>query len=176
LAEYDTILHIMSQMAFVMERSPSAFVGMEEEALRQHFLVQLNGQYEGQATGETFNFQGKTDILIRVDGRNIFIAECKFWRGQKMHADTIDQIMSYLSWRDTKAAIVVFNRNRGFSDVLEKLRDGTKAHPLFKFGPVVESETRFRYTFGQKDDPAREVVLTVIAFDVPCGSSPKVAV
>jgi hypothetical protein len=41
-------------------------------------LVQLNGQYEGQATGETFNFQGKTDILIRVDGQNIFVAECKY--------------------------------------------------------------------------------------------------
>jgi hypothetical protein len=40
---------------------------MREEDLRQHFLVQLNGQYEGQATGETFNFQGKTDILIRAE-------------------------------------------------------------------------------------------------------------
>jgi hypothetical protein len=28
-----------------------------------HFLVQLNGQYEGQATGETFNFEGKTDMI-----------------------------------------------------------------------------------------------------------------
>ena len=27
---------------------------MKEEDLRQHFLVQLNGQYDGEATGETF--------------------------------------------------------------------------------------------------------------------------
>ena len=50
-------------MVAVMEWSPRAFVGMGEEDLRQHFLVQLNGAYEGQATGETFNFEGKTDIL-----------------------------------------------------------------------------------------------------------------
>jgi hypothetical protein len=47
---------------------------MGEEDLRSHFLVQLNGVFQGQATGETFNFQGKTDILIRVEGRNVFMA------------------------------------------------------------------------------------------------------
>ncbi|MFM9616172.1 hypothetical protein ACKI18_46870, partial [Streptomyces niveiscabiei] len=62
----------------MMERSPTAFKTMGEEDLRQHFLVQLNGQFDGAATGETFNYEGKTDILLRVAGRNIFIAECKF--------------------------------------------------------------------------------------------------
>ena len=33
-----------------MERSPYAFKAMNEENLRQHFLVQLNGQFEGNAT------------------------------------------------------------------------------------------------------------------------------
>ena len=56
-------------MAQVMERSPSAFSTMDEESLRSHFLVQLNGHYEGQATGETFNYEGKTDILIRSEGK-----------------------------------------------------------------------------------------------------------
>jgi len=76
--DYEHILNVIDNMALVMERSPSAFASMDEEALRSHFLVQLNGHYEGQATGETFNFEGKTDILIRVGGRNIFIGECKY--------------------------------------------------------------------------------------------------
>ena len=79
MEEYEEILRIMRNMVQGMELSPRAFVGMQEEDLRTHFLVQLNAQYEGQATGETFNFEGKTDILIRVQGKNIFIAECKFW-------------------------------------------------------------------------------------------------
>ena len=60
--EYEHILSVISNMVMVMERSPSAFKSMGEEDLRQHFLVRLNGQYEGQATGETFNYKGKTDI------------------------------------------------------------------------------------------------------------------
>jgi hypothetical protein len=58
-SDYEEILRIMKNMALVMERSPRAFVDMGEEMLRWHFLMQLNGAYEGQATGETFNFQGQ---------------------------------------------------------------------------------------------------------------------
>lgn len=38
---------------------PARLRGHGEEDLRTHFLAQLNAQYEGQATGETFNFQGR---------------------------------------------------------------------------------------------------------------------
>jgi hypothetical protein len=165
--DYKNILKIIQDMTIVMERSPAAFAHMGEEDIRQHFLVQLNGHYEGMATGETFNAEGKTDILVRHEGRNIFIAECKFWRGEKAFLETIDQVSSYLSWRDTKVALVIFNKNRDFSNVLEKIKEVTPKHPLFKSGPKVEDETRFRYLFGQKGDANREVVLTVLAFDVP---------
>lgn len=87
--DYEHILSVMTNMALVMERSPSAFVAIDEETLRSHFLVQLNGYYEGQATGETFNYEGKTDILVRANGKNIFIAECKYWGGPKKLSDTI---------------------------------------------------------------------------------------
>jgi hypothetical protein len=166
-ANYKAILEIIQSMTLVMERSPTAFAEMGEESLRQHFLVQLNGHFEGQATGETFNHQGKTDILIRVEGRNIFIAECKFWHGEKQFIDTINQILSYLSWRDTKAAIIVFNRNRGFSQVLAKIKEAAASHPNRKGGPQDEGDTRFRYLFGNPSDPSREITLTVLAFDVP---------
>lgn len=164
---YKAILDIIQSMALVMERSPSAFAEMGEEALRQHFLVQLNGHFEGQATGETFNHQGKTDILVRVEGRNIFIAECKFWHGEKQFTETINQILSYLSWRDTKAAIILFNRNKGFSEVLAKIKQAATSHPNRKSAPRQEAETRFRYVFGNPSDPSREIILTVLAFDVP---------
>jgi DNA-binding NtrC family response regulator len=73
IPQYEHILQIIQSMGKVMERSPRAFVEMGEEDLRQHFLVQLNGQYAGRATGETFNYTGKTDILVRVKDKNIFI-------------------------------------------------------------------------------------------------------
>lgn len=165
--EYEHILNVIQRMALVIERSPSAFTLLDEEAIRTHFLVQLNGHYEGQATGETFNYTGKTDILIRSEGKNIFIAECKFWSGPKKLTETIDQLLGYSSWRDTKVAVIVFNRNKDFSKVLESIQKETKAHSNFKRQRLNKSETIFRYVFAHREDLNRELELTVMAFDLP---------
>jgi hypothetical protein len=167
VVEYEQILSIMRNMVRVMEQSPKAFESMGEEDLRTQFLVQLNAQYEGQATGETFNFQGKTDILIRADGKNIFIAECKFWDGEKQFIGTIDQLLSYLSWRDTKAAVLIFNRNVNFTEVINRIAEAVPKHSNFKRLVDQLDESSFRYIFHQPNDPNREVILTVMAFDVP---------
>ena len=165
--DYEHILGVLDNMVHVMERSPSAFHHMDEEALRTHFLVQLNGHYEGQVTGETFNYQGKTDILVRSSDRNIFIAECKFWGGPKKLIETIDQLLGYSSWRDTKTAVIIFNRNRDFSRVLAAVPETVKQHPNFKREITGNTETRFRYCFSHKDDINRELLITILVFDVP---------
>lgn len=166
-AEYEHILFVISNMVHVMERSPHAFQNMKEEDIRQHFLVQLNGQYEGQATGETFNFDGKTDILIRSEGKNIFIAECKFWNGPESLRNALNQLLSYASWRDTKTALLIFNRQRNFTDVLSKIPDVVQGHPAFKRQEAYKSETGFRFVLNRPDDVNRELTLTVLAFEVP---------
>jgi hypothetical protein len=166
-ADYRHILGILGQMTVVMERSPSAFHRLEEEHLRDFYLVALNSHYEGSATGETFNANGKTDILIREKNKNIFIAECKYWRGEQSFTDAINQLLGYLSWRDTKACLMIFNRNQNLSAVLEKIKVATSAHQHMKSGPVVQSETQFRYVFGHPSDTAREIILTIMTFDVP---------
>jgi hypothetical protein len=166
-ADYEHILGVLQNMVQVMERSPSAFETMDEESIRSHFLVQLNGHYEGQATGETFNYEGKTDILVRSEGKNIFIGECKFWSGPKMLTETIDQVLGYTSWRDTKVAVIIFNRNKDFSRVLGAISETAKAHGNFKRELAGSTETIFRYCFSHKDDRNRELFLTILAFDVP---------
>lgn len=167
MEHYEHILKVVSSMGHVMERSPTAFRDMKEEDIRNHFLVQLNGQYEGNATGETFNLSGKTDILIRVQDRNIFIAECKFWTGPKTLPETIDQLLGYTNWRDTKTAILLFNRNKNFSRILEAIPDTVESHPKCKHRREYASETGFRFTLGHQDDENRELILTVLAFNVP---------
>lgn len=167
MAIYNQILGVMTNMVTVMERSPRAFRTMKEEDLRQHFLVQLNSQFEGQATGETFNYHGKTDILIRANDRNIFIAECKFWKSPKTYSETIDQLLGYLSWRDTKAAVLLFNRNKNFSDIVNAIPSLTQKHPNFKRELPKMNETSTRYIFSQKEDANRELYLTVMLFNIP---------
>ncbi|MET4736694.1 hypothetical protein ABIF73_000833 [Bradyrhizobium japonicum] len=164
---YADILDIIKNMTIVMERSPHSFATMGEEDIRQHFLVQLNAQFEGAATGETFNYTGKTDILVRVESRNVFIAECKFWSGPKAFTETIDQLLGYLSWRDNKAAVIVFNRNRDFSAVLSGIEQAANSHAYRKSGPTRQSPTQLRYVFGSPADRDRDVILTIVAFDVP---------
>jgi hypothetical protein len=167
LEEYENILKIIQNMVLVIERSPRAFADMKEEDLRQHFLVQLNGHYEGEATGETFNYEGKTDLLIRSEGKNVFIAECKFWTGEKDFIKAIYQLLKYVSWRDTKTALLLFNRQKDFSSVLEKIPKVVKSHLCYKRDFEIKGETMFRYIFHQPEDVNREFILTVMVFNVP---------
>lgn len=164
---YEHILTVIQNMALVMERSPSSFTKMDEEALRQHFLVQLNGQFEGRATGETFNMEGKTDILLRENEKNVFIAECKFWKGSKKFAEAINQLLGYTSWRDSKTAIVVFNRGTDMTTVISAIKSNVETHPNFKRQVNWPHESGFRYVFHNKEDSNKEFILTVLVFNVP---------
>jgi hypothetical protein len=115
------ILSLLAQMAVVIERSPQAFRTMGEEDLRFVLLVPLNTHYEGRASAEAFNFEGKTDILIREMGKNVFVAECKFWDGPESLRRAIDQLLGYACCWDTKTALLLFNRGRQLSTVLAKI-------------------------------------------------------
>jgi hypothetical protein len=168
LAAYENILQTIASMGRVLELSPTAFARMGEEALRFVLLVPLNIHYEGQATGETFNFQGKSDIIIKVGAKNIFIAECLIWDGPDYFSEKIDQLLAYASWRDTKTSIVVFNRNKNLSWVLAQIPARVKAHPNFRReDSSYKSETGFRFVLHHRDDKDRHLLLTVLVFDVP---------
>jgi len=167
LVEYDHILQIISSLTVAIERSPSAFAHMGEEQLRDHILIQLNGHYEGRATGETFNGSGKTDILVRVEDKNVFIGECKFWRGQKALLDTINQLFGYSCWSDTKTAVVIFNRNREHTKVLQTIREQTSQHPRFKRELEHKAENHFRYLFEHPEDSDRRIYVAVLAINLP---------
>ena len=165
--EYEHILSVLSNMVGVMERSPGAFKNIDEESLRTHFLMQLNGLYELQATGETFNYEGKTDIFVRTAGKNVFVAECKFWSGPAGLSATLDQLLRYTSWRDNKTAILIFNRDRNTSTVLNSVPETVRNHAHYKADRETDSETTFRYIFGHPDDLNREIIITILVFDVP---------
>lgn len=171
-SDYQEILRICKSMSLVMERSPTVFEKAEEEHIRVHYLVQLNGQYHGEATGETFNKIGKTDIIIRHENKNVFVAECKFWGGQKALKETVNQLLGYTTWRDTKTALIIFSRNLDFTNVISEAQSAMKDHPRYKSGPTKEGESRFRYIFKHPDDEQREIVVTLLLFNMPKPAKP----
>lgn len=162
---YENILGLIRGAGRSIEQSSSRTRALDEETLRDMFLVPLNAHF-GNATGEAFNVTGKTDILIRHETGNIFVAEFKIWGGDKHFLATIDQLLSYLSWRDTKTAIVMFNRNASFSGVVTKMRELVKTHPNYVSGPVRLDETSDSYTFSLPQDKDRQVTIAVLAFDL----------
>jgi len=171
--DYEDILETIYNMALVVERSPRAFAKLNEEDIRFQFLISLNAYYEGQATGETFNFKGKTDILIRVESQNIFIAECAFWKGKKYFVEKIDQLLGYTSWRDTKTAILIFNKNKEMTKVIKEVESIITEHSSYKEGyelsnkKLSQEETVFGFKFSQPRDKNKELVLSVLIFDIP---------
>lgn len=167
ISEYDHILNIIRSMSLVIERCPYSFATLDEEAIRTHFLLQLNGHYEGSATGETFNASGKTDILIRVEDRNVFIAECKFWRGPKAFSQAIDQLLSYLSWRDSKCALLIFNKKKDSSTVRQKMFEIMESRSEHRKTIAHNSNGDSRYIFIKESDPGREIIITTQLYDLP---------
>jgi len=168
LKSYRTILKLINDVGKNFERMPSIYRGKGEEDLRDHILMTLDPNFElGNASGETFNKTGKTDIRLSYDSSVVFIAECKFWGGEKKYLETIDQLLGYLTWRDTKASIVVFVKQKDFSSILTKVRECTRAHPNH-LGYVDNSdENWFNFRFHINDDNNREVKLAVQLFHLP---------
>ncbi|PHS63854.1 MAG: hypothetical protein COB09_11510 [Thalassobium sp.] len=163
-AIYRQILKIIHDVGKQFERLPSTYAGKDEEHLRDHMLLILEPNFEGAATGETFNKKGKTDILLRHENSNVFVAELKYWHGKKGYLETITQLLSYLTWRDSKAAVVMFVPNKEFSTVLETIQDVTSEHPNH-LGFVNEVEEGwYQYRFHINDDPNREVHVAIQAF------------
>ena len=111
-------------------------------------LLRIRDVVRGQT--ETF-YDGKTDILIREGDRNVFIAECKIWKGEAELLKAIDQILGYLHWRDTKAALLVFNRNKAFSDILAKVPSAIQHHANCKKLIRQVGETEWRFLFSSKE-------------------------
>ncbi|WP_298119608.1 hypothetical protein [Flavobacterium sp.] len=165
---YLKILKLINDVGKNFERMPSLFKGKGEEDLRDHILMVLDPNFEfGSASGETFNKTGKTDIQLRHDSSVIFIAECKFWSGEKNYLTTIDQLLGYLTWRDTKASVILFVKQKDITAIIEKVENETSKHSNF-LGFINKSDVNwFNYRFHINGDRNREVKLAVQIYHLP---------
>lgn len=164
---YDDILKLIHDVGKEFERLPSLYANKEEEHLRDHFLMMLEPNFEGSATGETFNKTGKTDILLRHDGSNLFIGECKFWKGEKSFLSTISQLLGYLTWRDSKAAVIMFVPNKDFSSAVNTAKETAAKHDNFIKYVNERDETWFNYEFHLDGDRNRVVKLAIMLYHTP---------
>lgn len=166
--DYLHILKLINDVGKNFERLPSTYKDKGEEDLRDHILITLDPNFElGSASGETFNKSGKTDIQLRYDSSVVFIAECKFWTGEKGYLKTISQLLNYLTWRDTKASVIIFVRQKDFTSILTKVKISTKSHSNYLGYVNNNDENWFNYRFHINGDQNREIKLAIQLYHLP---------
>jgi hypothetical protein len=164
---YETLLGIIRHAGASFEGTPQTYLPHGEEGLRDNLLSHINVVYEGKATGETFRKYGKTDIRLEEETRSAFVAECKLWGGQKVLLEALDQLLGYLTWRDCKASLIMFNKDvAGFSDVQETIATALKAHSGYLREKPAARAGEWRFVFQSAEDQGREVTVHVFAFNL----------
>ena len=163
--DYLEILETIKHTASTYERTPSSYSAMHEEDLRNTLLATLNATYKGDATGESFRNHGKTDICIERENRAAFVAECKMWTGKKAILSAIEQLDSYLTWRDCKTALIYFVRKKNFLNILSTAEATLKE---VNFMRQVESidKNEFKCVFISQSNPGQLVQLRVMLFNL----------
>jgi hypothetical protein len=169
-ADYEAALAVLRNARNALERSPTMSAKLDEQEVRDLLLVSLNAQFEGRAAGEVFNCTGKTDILIREGDRNVFVGECKIFDPKykqsvdRIVTDALDQLLSYLVWRDTKAALLLFIRDAHVSAIVDKALATTRSHPNYKRPGKISVEERHDFVLHANGDTSREIYLAFLPF------------
>ncbi len=163
---YEDITNSINSLGINLERVNKIVRDLDEESLRDILFVALNQSFTGLVSTEAFNKSGKTDLLIRQKEKNLYISECKIWRGDIYFNEGIDQLLNNLSWRDLKCSYIIFSRNEDFTKVINKSIDLIKKHSLFLRDVKKLSPTCFRFYFKGKDDAQRQILLSLHLFNL----------
>jgi hypothetical protein len=164
---YDELLGIIRHTGASFEGAPQTYLPLGEEGLRDNMLSHINVTFKGKATGETFRRVGKTDIRLEEESRAAFVAECKLWGGEQVLLRALAQLLSYLTWRDCKAALILFNKAvAGFAGVQQTIPTALQSHPLYLRAHAVPFPGEWRFDFKSSQDEGREVTVHVFAFNL----------
>lgn len=168
--DYEHILSVIRHEGRTFETTPKTYAVHGEEELRDIMLAHLNGHYQGTATGETFRRSGKTDIRIEDQNRAAFVAECKLWRGKEELSKAINQLLGYLTWRDCKTALILFNKEIvKFNDLLIKIPEALRLHQNFKRVLTEGADGEWRFVFFSAEDESRQITIHVFIFNLYIG-------
>lgn len=157
--EFQTILDVIEAQGATFERTPQTVAKLEEEDIRNLILSSLNAALNLGALGEAFSKRGKTDVYLAVPEGGIFIAECKIWHGPHTLGEAVSQILGYLTWRDAYGVVLLFSRNKGFSEVLSTIPEAIKHLASLRgdFHHVDEHHCLARHTLPSDESQTVEI-------------------
>lgn len=137
------IIKLMNNQCLQFEKTPKTYEHLDEPNLRDLLLSNLNSIFEGQATGETFNNKGKTDIYLNIDKGNILVSECKIYGGEKLYHKTIEQLLGYLTWRQNYGIMINFCNQKNFSKIVDDAKSIITSHSSYESSYSVLEKAHF---------------------------------
>jgi hypothetical protein len=162
---YQDILSTINTTGQNIERYLKTVENQDEETIREHFLTQLSTTFKDcSSTGESFNHVGKTDIMVKHGNDILFIAECKVWKGAKKLNEAIDQLLSYLTWRDSKTALLIFNKDTILQTIVDSIQESIPSHPNFVKYIKQRDKGWYDYVF-HLNNSNDEIKMAVMVFD-----------
>lgn len=160
------VVAVIKNTGIWLSKTPKSFVGFDEERFRDFILAGLNMVFEGEATGETFNGRGKTDIRLRITKGDILVCECKLWEGPKYYSDGMDQLFGYLTWLEDYGIMISFSRQKDFAEVIEKAKQASTAHPSY-VGESLEQIERIHFRTSHRfRDTKKSIEVHHLLFDI----------
>ena len=165
--EYNNILFTIKHTLTTYESTPCSYKSLGEEELRDTLLAALNGTYLGAATGETFRKKGKTDIRIEANNRAAFIGECKIWNGKKSIETSLNQLDSYLTWRDCKTALIYFVRKKNFFPIINSIYDTLNEIENIKSIKELD-KNEYECDYYSKSNEGQLISIRVMLFNLYC--------
>ena len=79
----------------------------------------------------------------------------------------MQQLLGYLTWRDCKAALVIFNKHiRRFSEILSRVPETFSQIDNFLKEEPTNQDGEWRYLISSREDEARHITLHVFLFNL----------
>jgi hypothetical protein len=164
--QLDNIIKVIDVDGRNFENAPETYSQLDEPALRDIIVGHLNHYFPDDATGETFVKLGKADIRLKVFEGEILVAECKYWHGEEEYLLAIGQLFRYLTWRHNYGLVIVFSKNFGFTDVLNKIKEASQKHNSYQGGFTELANTHFRSIHTFPDDPQKKIEVHILAYNL----------
>ena len=90
-----------------------------------------------------------------------------FWDGPAKFKEAIDQLLGYATWRDTKAALIIFIRGGQPTEIMTKADSTLRTHPSFETDAPDGTTTRRQYVLQSNRDQARLISVALITVVLP---------
>lgn len=171
LNKFNAILNLIDNSCRLFERTPLTFSKLEEEELRNVILSNLNGVFEGSAVGEAFSKKGKTDIYLPINKGGVFIAECKNWEGPKTLEHAIQQILGYLTWRNSYGVLILFSKRKNFTDVLKTIDSKISEISSYAKGKEKIGQNHIKTLHYLPEDEKKLIEIHCLTYNLYCDTN-----